>query len=132
MRGFTLLEVVIALIIAGMAAVALFEAAGSGLRATQTASMYDQAIARAKSRLAAATHGTRLAPTDQRGDDGGGFRWRVRVAPVASTMLRPLGLAGPRASTSFPVVLYAVIVWVAWDDGGTERQVQLETEQVGG
>jgi prepilin-type N-terminal cleavage/methylation domain-containing protein len=132
MRGFTLLEVVIALIIAGMAAVALFEAAGSGLRATQTASMYDQAIVRAKSRLAAATHGTRLAPTDQRGDDGGGFRWRLRAAPIASTTLRPLGLVGPRANTSFPVVLYAVIVWVAWDDGGTERQVRLETEQVGG
>jgi prepilin-type N-terminal cleavage/methylation domain-containing protein len=132
MRGFTLLEVVIALIIAGMAAVALFEAAGSGLNATQTASMYDQAIVRAKSRLAAVTHGTRLAPVDQRGDDGGGFRWHVHVAPLDKVLLRPVGLAGPRGQTSFPVVLYGVTVWVGWNDGGTEREVRLDTEQVGG
>ena len=131
-RGFTLLEVIIALIISGMAAVALFQAVGSGLHATQTSAMYDQAIVRAKSRLAAATHGVKLAPIEQRGDDGGGFRWRLRVAPVASALLRPLGMVGPRANTSFPVVLYGVTVWVGWKDGATERQVQLDTEQVGG
>jgi general secretion pathway protein I len=132
MKGFTLLEMIIALIIAGIAAGALFEAVGTGLRATQTASMYDQAVVRARSRLAAATHGTRLTPGDQRGDDGGGFQWRVRVAPIATALLRPIGVAGPRAAASFPVVLYGVSVWVGWNDGGTERQVRLETEQVGG
>lgn len=131
MRGFTLLEVVIALVIAGMAAVALFEAAGSAVHAAQTASMYEQAIVRAKSRLAAATHGSTLAPVDQRGDDGGGFRWRVRVTPVAAASLHPAGVA-PRAAKSSPVVLYGVTVWVGWDDGSTDRQVRLDTQQVGG
>ena len=82
MRGFTLLEVIIALIIAGMAAVALFEAVGTGLRATQTASMYDQAIVRAKSRLAAAAHGTKLTPGLAR------RRWR-RLPRQAWRRLRP-------------------------------------------
>ena len=132
MKGFTLLEVIIALIIAGMAAAALFEAVGSGLHETQTASMYDQAIVRAKSRLAAATHGTKLASGDWRGDDGGGFHWRLRVAPLATASLRPVGLVGPRAASSFPVVLYGVSVWIGWNDGGTERDVRLDTEQVGG
>lgn len=132
MRGFTLLEVVIALVIAGMAATVLVEEAGSGLSATRTASMYDQAIARAKSRLAAATHGTRLTAIDQRGDDGGGFQWRLHVAPVQSVTLRPLGSSGPRLATGYKPVLYGVTVWVGWNDGSTERQVRLDTEQVGG
>jgi general secretion pathway protein I len=132
MKGFTLLEMIIALIIAGLAAVALFEAVGTGLHATQTASMYDQAIVRAKSRLSAATHGAALAAGDWRGDDGGGFRWRLRVAPMASAAVRPTGLIGPRAAASIPVVLYAVSVWVIWTDGGTQRDVRLDTEQVGG
>ncbi len=132
MRGFTLLEVIIALIIAGIAATALFEAVGSGLRATQTASMYDQAIVRAKSRLAAATHGTKLAAGDWTGDDGGGFRWRLHVAPAATASLRPIGLIGPRGASSVSVVLYNVSVWIGWNDGGTERDVRLDTEQVGG
>jgi general secretion pathway protein I len=130
--GFTLLEVMIALIIAGLAAAALLAAAGSGLRATQTAAMYDQAIVRAKSRLAAATHGTRLAPGDWRGDDGGGFRWRLRVAPVTTASLRPAGPLGSRAAASVPVVLYGISVWIVWADNGTQRQVHLDTEQVGG
>lgn len=132
MKGFTLLEVIIALIIAGLAAGALFEAVGTGLHATQTASMYDQAIVRAKSHLVAATHGTKLAPGDSRGDDGGGFHWRLRVVPVASASIRPVGLVGPRAATSIPIVLYGVTVWIGWSDGQATRDVRLETEQVAG
>lgn len=132
MKGFTLLEVVVALIIAGMAAVALFEAVGTGLHQTQTASMYDQAILRAKSRLDVATHGTKLTAGDWQGNDGGGFRYRLHVTPVASASLRPIGAQRPRAAASLPVVLYAVVVWIGWNDGGTTREVRLETEQVGG
>jgi hypothetical protein len=128
----SLFEVIIALIIAGLSAVGLFQAVGNGLHATQASSMYDQAIVRAKSHLAAATHGTRLAAGDWRGDDGGGFRWRLHVAPLASATVRPIGLVGPRAAASIPVVLYGVSVWVAWTDGGSERDVRLDTEQVGG
>lgn len=132
MKGFTLLEVVIALIIASIAAGALFEAVGSSLHETQTATMYDQAIVRGRSRLAAAVHGTKLAAGDWRGDDGGGFQWRLRVTPIASASVRPVGLVGPRAASSIPVVLYGVSVWIAWKDGTTVRDVRLETEQVGG
>jgi general secretion pathway protein I len=132
MKGFTLFEVIIALIIAAMATVALLEAAGTGLNATRNASLYDQAIVRAKSHLAAAAHGIKLEPVDQRGDDGGGFQWRLRIAPAASTSMRPLGPAGPRAAASYPVILYGITVWIGWNENGTERQVRLDTEQVGG
>ena len=132
MKGFTLLEVLVALIIAGAAAAALFNGVGTGLHATQTAGFYDQAIVRAKSRLAAAAHGTKLLPGDWRGDDGGGFHWRLRVAPVARAAVRPVGLIGPRAASSMAVILYSVTVWIGWSDGGVERDVRLDTEQVGG
>jgi general secretion pathway protein I len=132
MKGFTLLEVTIALIIAGVAAAVLFEAVGTGLRQTQTASMYDQAIVRAKSRLAASTFGTKLTAGDWRGDDGDGFHWRLRVTPIASASVRPVGLVGPRGASSHQVVLYNISVWIGWNDGGTERDVLLDTEQVGG
>ncbi len=132
MRGFTLLEVIVALIIAGVAAAVLFQAAGTSLHATQNAALYDQAVARARSRLAASMHGTKLAPGEHRGDDGGGFRWQLRVSPVASASLRPVGLVGPRAATSFSVTLYNVTVWISWNDGGTPRDVRLDTQQVSG
>jgi general secretion pathway protein I len=130
-RGFTLLEVIVALIIAGLAAVALMQSAGTGLRTTRTASMVDQAIVRARSRLTAATHGSRLIPGDTNGDDGGGFRWRLRIVPVAGAAVRPL-IVGPRAASSVPVTLYGISVWIAWNEGGREHAVRLDTEQVGG
>jgi general secretion pathway protein I len=120
--GFTLLEVMIALIIAGLAAAALLNAAGTGLSATNTASLYDQAVVRARSHLAAATHGMKLAPGDSSGDDGGGFQWRLHVARLATATVQASG----------PVALYGVTVWIGWAAGGAERQVRLDTEQVGG
>jgi hypothetical protein len=36
-----------------------------------------------------------------------------------------------RASSSFPLTLFAVSVSIAWRDGGTPRTVQLDTEQIG-
>jgi hypothetical protein len=128
----TLLEVIVALLIAGMAALLLYDATGSALQATQAAARYDQAIVRAKSRLAAATHGTKLTPGDWRGDDGGGFRWRLHVAPLATTLAPPNGSATPGTGLSTPLVLYAVTVWIGWSDGRTARDVRLDTEQVGG
>jgi general secretion pathway protein I len=115
----------VALIIAGLAAAALLRATGNGLHATRTAAVYDQALVRAKSHLAAATHGTRLTAGNWAGDDGGGFRWHLHVAPVATASVRPVG---PATAASVPVVLYDIEVWIECSDG---RQVHLETQQVG-
>lgn len=126
--GFTLLEVLVAFIIASLALTALMRAGASGLAATRAATHYEQAISRAQSHLAAATHGSALVPADNQGDDGGGFHWRVRITPIASTAIRQLGTI-PRQP--LPVTLYSVTVWISWQDGDTTRDVQLTTEQVG-
>jgi general secretion pathway protein I len=119
-RGFTLLEVVVALVIVALASVALLEAVGTGLHASRSAALYDEAVVRAKSHLAAAMYGMRLEPLEQNGDDGGGFHWRLRIAPMTTVALRPMG-AGEQASV--PVVLYAISTWISWRDGDTTRQV---------
>ncbi len=113
--GFTLLEALIAFAIAALALAALLQGALAGLRATQAASRTEEALARARSRLAA-LEAAPVAPADRRGDDGGGFAWRLRVAPEA---------------TSGGLTLYAVSVAVAWRDGGTQREVRLETQRLG-
>lgn len=126
--GFTLLEVLIALIITGMALAVLTQAGGSGLAATRAATRYEEAIARAQSHLAAATHGAPPTPADNQGDDGGGYHWRVRITPMAKTALRQFGSIPRR---SLPVTLYSVTVWISWRDGFTTRHVQLDSSQIG-
>jgi general secretion pathway protein I len=126
--GFTLLEVVIAVIIAGIAIVALLRAGANALNATHTASRVQDAVTRAQSHLDAVLYGAVLVPGDSQGDDGDGFHWRVRVTPTAATTIGPHGAArrsGPA------VTLYAVSVWIGWRDGGARRDVRLDTEQIG-
>ena len=115
--GFTLLEAMIALAIAGLALAALFRGTLDGVNLSQTASRYEEAVARAQSRLA----GIGPAPQagDRQGDDGGGYRWHVRVLPVGTARTLP------------PTSLYAVSVAISWEENGARRVVDLETERMG-
>lgn len=129
--GFVLLEVVIAFIIAALALGVLYQAALTGLHAARIASRYEQALSRARSRLVIAGHGSPLVPGNMQGDDGGGFRWRLHVAPIETTAVRPFDPAGLRHAPDFQVTLYAVSVSISWDDFGAERFVRLDTELIG-
>lgn len=124
-RGFLLLEVLIAFIIAILALGVLFRATGDGLRTSQQAQDYEEAVVRARSHLAMATRGGSLMPGTWNGDDGGGYHWRLHVTPLAQTVARPIG--GPPV----PLALYEVSVEVRWGDGEHARTVRLDTERIG-
>ena len=125
-RGFTLLEVLVAFLIAAFALAALFSGGLGGLRAAAVSGRYTEAVSRAQSHLAAATTGDALAAGDRQGDEGAGFHWRVRIVPAATAQPTPGSPPGN------PVLaLYAVSVAVAWTEDGHTRSVQLETMRAG-
>ena len=124
-RGFSLLEVVIALAIAGIALAAVFQAAATSMRATAAAAVYQEAISRARSHLDSLT--THPAEGDHEGDDGGGYRWRHLVRPASSNGKRD-ELGRPVTDTDALVVtLYEVTVWITWRDGTNARTVRLDS-----
>jgi general secretion pathway protein I len=84
-RGFTLIEVMVALVIAGMAMFLLLRAGFSGAAATRTASGYEEALERAESRLASIGPLTAIQPGQFSGDDGGGYTWRLTITKLQST-----------------------------------------------
>jgi general secretion pathway protein I len=120
-RGFTLLEVMVAFVIAILALSALMAAAGAALQASRTSARYQDATVRAQSRLAEATVGEALTPGEREGDDGDGYHWRVRVTPA---------LTAPPVPDQAPLTLYTVDVWITWGDHSDTRDVHLRTEQV--
>jgi general secretion pathway protein I len=130
-NGFTLLEVLVAFAIAAMAIGVLYNSGLGALHSTQVASRYDEAVARARSHLALAVHASPLASGDWQGDDGSGFHWHLRVASIASTAVRSVNMVTLRKSSNFPLTLYSINVGIAWRDGGAQREVRLETEQIG-
>jgi general secretion pathway protein I len=124
--GFTLLEVLVAFVIAALAIAVLFEGTLGGLQAARTAGAYQEALSRAQSHLAVLGPALPLAAMDQAGDDGSGFRWRLRVVPLQTA--RPAqGSSTPAAAPT----LYAVTVTVSWTAAGQTRSVSLNSDRIG-
>ena len=108
-RGFTLLEVLIALAIFGIAAVALLRTFSGELVRADQSGRERAAVMLAQSRLDAVNLTT--PPTDRQlsGEAPDGLRWRIAIEPY-----REPGLAAGAV-----VALATVRVTVAWDDAHT-------------
>jgi general secretion pathway protein I len=125
--GFALLEVLIAFAIAAMALGLLFQAASSSGGAAKQAGNYEEAVSRAKSRIAAVGRDSDIAPGENGGDDGGAYRWRVKISP--SAVAQAPG-DGPPVTTH--LTLYDVEVAISWTDSGHKREVVLHSQRLAG
>jgi general secretion pathway protein I len=110
--GFTLLEVMAAFVIAALASIVLYQAGFNGAAEAATAARTQEAVVRTQSRLASIGVLTALQPEQLSGDDGGGFRWRLSIAP---------------AQANGPLTLYNVQVTESFGN----RQVTLTTKRLG-
>jgi general secretion pathway protein I len=110
--GFTLLEVLVAFIIAALACAALYRAGVVGVGEDVTAARLQEALVRAQSHLAAVGPLTRLQAVTQSGDDGGGYQWRLTIS------------SGPQVGA---LTLYSVLVTERFGDW----QVSLDTKMLG-
>jgi general secretion pathway protein I len=110
-RGFTLLEVLVALTILAVAIVALMQLSSQGLRLLHLSDDYQQAVVVAD-RVARATDV--VAESAETGQEGR-FRWerRLRLVPVPEELTPG---AGPQLR------LYALSVAVRW---GRDRTLEL-------
>ena len=124
-RGFTLIEVMVAFIIASLALGLLFQAASSSGTAAHRAGYYEEAVSRAKSHMAMVGRDADIAPGEREGDDGSGYRWRVSITPSAAAQ-PPQG-----ATPDNQLVLYNVAVSVSWSDSGRAYSVVLHTQRTG-
>lgn len=124
--GFTLLEVVVALAIAGLALVGLFRAGTGGLFAVDTAARVEEAVQRAQSHLAAVGRNAALTEGEFTGDDGGGYRWALRIRPVARQQATNQDNVPSAAMT-----LFEVEVAISWPGRAGDRAVTLKTLRLG-
>ncbi len=114
--GFTLIEVVVGLAIAGLGLALLVAATGSGLESSSAAGRATLATSHAQSRLAMVGLTLPLKKGDYSGEEGDGLRWRVHVAPPV--------VRGALA-------LYPVTVIEYWRSGAEQKSLSLYSERVG-
>lgn len=112
-RGFSLLEMVVAIAILGLALGALYQAAAGATRNVRIDEKYAYGVELARS-LLAANSPVPAQGVNQSGETEGGFAWRVATRPIN---LERTSLAG--------VSLQEIEVGVSWVDGGKRREVLL-------
>lgn len=114
-RGFSLLEMLVAISILALALAALYQAAGGATRNVRIDEKYAYGVELARSLLAANSRVPASGLSD-RGETAGGFAWRVSTRPI------DLGRTA-LASAS----LLDIEVGVSWVDGGKRREVVLNS-----
>lgn len=119
-RGFSLLEMVVAVAILGISLGALYQAAGSATRTVAIDEKTAYAVELARS-LLAINATVPMAGMDDSGETGGGFEWSVAAAPIEVPAESPLA-AG---------LLQHINVVVRWADAGRDREIALESVVAG-
>jgi general secretion pathway protein I len=120
-RGFTLIEVVVAMAILGIGLVVIIELFAGGLRLGRASQEYTKAAGYARMKMEEINLASALEEGIQEGEFDGHFRWQVEVKKV--------DLLPPGKETSYrpPVDLYWVRIDVLWKSGSKERAAALES-----
>jgi general secretion pathway protein I len=113
--GFSLLEMLVAISILGLALGALYQAASGATRNVRTDEKYAYGVELAQSLLADNAK-VPLSGVNIQGETSGGFKWRVNTRPIKfQRSALPVGS------------LHDIEVGVAWVDGRKRREVVLNS-----
>ena len=118
-RGFTMIEIVVALLVLSIASAVIFEGFSVGFRNARTADDFTQAVLIAQSKLAPAGVSEPLSPGVTSGDELDKYTWTVTVDAIE--------VVTDDAATPSQLRPFSVAVDVVWSDGATERTVSLST-----
>lgn len=112
--GFTLLEVIIALAILGVAFALAMQLLATGVRSAKAAEDYTQAVILARQKIAEIAAMSSLEGLADGGEVGGGFRWLSEIQPLPQ-------------EEELPAQLYRVWVRVIWPGRRGEKSLDLYT-----
>jgi general secretion pathway protein I len=120
-RGFTLIEVVVALAISGVALIIIVELFSGGLRLARASKEYTKAVNYARMKMEEMAFKQTLKEGSEEGEFNDTFRWevavkRVNLIPVEKTTeLKPT------------IEFFQIQVNIIWKSGSKERSTRIET-----
>jgi general secretion pathway protein I len=120
-RGFTLIEVVIAMAILGVGLVVIIELFSGGLRLERTSEEVSQAVNYARMKMEELSLQEKIEEGIQSGQFNKIFRWETECKKV--DVLPPEKVQ----DITLPIELFQVRVNVFWKSGSKERSTGIET-----
>jgi general secretion pathway protein I len=123
-RGFSLLEVIAAILLLAITFAALMEVAGGSIRLSQSASQYTQAALWARSLLDTRFTLDPIQPGVTEGQFDDRYRWRLQVEPWVGPGVTP-------AANANAMQMYQLDLDVMWGSGPFERKAHFSTLRIG-
>jgi general secretion pathway protein I len=120
-RGFTLIEIVVAMAILGVGLIVVIELFSGGLRLGRASEDYTKAVGLARLKMEEFTLRESLEEGNEAGDFDRDFRWQVGVKKVDILPAEKLPEFRP------PVELYQIKVNILWGSGSREKSAGIET-----
>jgi len=121
--GFSLLEVIAAIMLLAIAFTALMKVAGASISLTHNAAEYSEAAMRARSLLDSAFVGEPVTPGSRSGRFDPHYRWQLNVTPWST--------GGP-VIPGAPLQLYQLDLAVSWGPQAQPRTRHFRTLRLGG
>jgi general secretion pathway protein I len=120
-NGFTLLEVVVALAILGIALTVIIELFSGGLRLARTSMEYTKAVNFARMKMEEITSQQKIEEGINEGKYDDTFHWQVNI--------KKMDLLPVEKDSDFkpPIELFQVRVDILWKSGAKERSASVES-----
>ena len=120
--GFTLIEVLVAVIILTICLVVVMELFSGGLRSGRVSDEYIHAIYHAREKMEDILTASELAPGSDSGEFADGLSWNVDIKAIEDEKGKPF----PNKNYG----LFQINLKVSWLDGMKERHFSLSTIQI--
>jgi general secretion pathway protein I len=121
-QGFTLLEIMIALAILGIALTIILQQFSTGLRTVMVTRDYTTALIHAREKLEEFCLAKKLSEKEESGEFEDGYKWRVVISPYEEEEEQK------ESGTEFLLLsMYTVTSMVSWEAGNREKKIELAT-----
>jgi len=123
-KGFTLLEIMVAVAILGIALTVILQQFSAGLKTVMISREYTNALIHAREKLEEFCLEKEVSEKEESGDFEDGYKWRVVISPFEEE-------GKEEEDTEFLLLrMYTITSMVNWDAGGKERKVELATLKI--
>ena len=127
-KGFTLLEILLAISILGVALTVIMQQFSAGLRIGQASKTYTTATAYAKQKLEEFQLEEEMEEGEEVGDFDDGYTWRVSVLPYEDYMEEAVESGeDEELFEHLPLEMYRLESVVSWMEGENEKSISLVT-----
>ena len=120
-RGFTLIEILVAISILSISLVVIFQLFSGGLKSSRLSDQYTRGIFHAKEKMEEILLSTEFAEEVSEGEFEDSFRWKSKIVPIEQA---------EEEASKLPFNTYNIKVDIFWDEGYKEKRFSISTMKV--